>query len=86
MEPVIMLVTWDSLFGLLGITSGREEYTPNPKHLSNPTYFLTTTVSILTARFGVHAGIGWQFSGHATLEEARYCELLLQNDLFLKHQ
>jgi hypothetical protein len=29
---------------------------------------------------------GRQFSGRATLEEARSCELLLQNDLFLKHQ
>ena len=55
--------------------------TPVQSHL-----FFTTTVSILTARFGVHAGIGWQFSGHATLEEARYRESLLQNDLFLQHQ
>jgi hypothetical protein len=26
------------------------------------------------------------FSGRATLEEAACCELLFQNDLFLKHQ
>ena len=32
------------------------------------------------------ASVGRQFSGRATLEEARCRELLLQNDLFLKHQ
>jgi hypothetical protein len=32
MEPVIMLVTWDSLFGLLGITFGWKEYKPDQKH------------------------------------------------------
>jgi hypothetical protein len=31
------------------------------------------------------ASVGWQFSGRATLEEAACRELLLQNDLFLKH-
>jgi hypothetical protein len=30
--------------------------------------------------------VGQQFSVHATLEEAAWCQLLLQNDLFLKHQ
>src|ERR1700733_6143758 len=32
------------------------------------------------------AGVGRQFSGRATLEEAPCRELLLRNDLFLKHQ
>jgi hypothetical protein len=32
------------------------------------------------------ASVGRQFSGRATLEEAPCRELLLQNDLFLKHQ
>jgi hypothetical protein len=33
-----------------------------------------------------NSSFGRKFSGHATLEEAPYNELLLQNDLFLKHQ
>jgi len=43
----------------------------------------------VTAQLGFVAStlaFGWQFSGHATLEEAPCRELLFQNDLFLKHQ
>jgi hypothetical protein len=38
-------------------------------------------------RFVAHSilRVGRQFYGRATLEETAYRELLLQNDLFLKH-